>query len=80
MLARAKRLFFWQHMTYDVSEYANNCGTLSISRSTLSLRDPLFQIKRSSARISFFLFFLYNARSFEYFLFLFTNFIIYIKI
>jgi hypothetical protein len=35
------------------------------------------QIKPGIARISFFL---YNARSFEYFLFLFTNFIIYIEI
>jgi hypothetical protein len=38
--------------------------TLSISRSTLSIRDPLFQIKPSSARISFFLFLAVQYRSF----------------
>jgi hypothetical protein len=42
--------------------------TLSISRSTVSLRD-LFVLQNSTniARISFFLSSLYNARTFEYF-------------
>jgi hypothetical protein len=40
----------------------------------------VLQIKPGITCISFFLFSLYNAWSFEYFLFLFTNLIIYIEI
>ncbi len=42
--------------------------TLSISRSTVSLQDlSCFKIQTDIARISFFLFLLYNARTFKYF-------------
>jgi hypothetical protein len=54
----------------------NSNITLSISRSTLSLWDPLFQIKPSSARISFFLFLSVQRSIVWIFPFLFTNLII----
>jgi hypothetical protein len=32
MLQRARRLFFWQHMTHDVEQFADNCGTCALHR------------------------------------------------
>jgi transposase InsO family protein len=32
MLARAKKLFFWQQLQNDVNEYAENCGVCSLHR------------------------------------------------
>jgi hypothetical protein len=57
--------------------------TLPISRSTLSLRDPFLPVLEQIFiydQISQISFFLYNVRLFEFFLFLFTNLIIYIEI
>jgi hypothetical protein len=55
--------------------------TLSISCSTLSLWDPsCFKLNPVAHAFLSFFFLLYNAWSFEYFLFLFMNSIIYIEI
>ncbi len=57
--------------------------TLSISRSTISLRDPFLLVLEQifiHDQISQISFFLYNARSFEYFFVSFTHFIIYVEI
>ncbi len=67
---------------YNAYPWTRTYNSLYLSLNTFSLRPFLLVLKQISIydQISQISFFLYNARSFEYFFFSFTNFIIYIEI